>query len=98
MATAVSIDDLENEILGLDGVACEAMEPMNDSNIRWNDLTNDAVAVLFVNKYFITATDSKTLMYYVEEKVFYQFNGVYWKQLSDSAQELMKLFPKRWVE
>ena len=64
----------------------ESMVAKEDANIHWNGLTNDAMAVLFVNKYFTTATGSKTLMYYVEEILFFEFNGVYWKQLSDSAQ------------
>ncbi len=95
MTTEDNVDDLveATEVLGLDRVAYEAMEPMNDLNIRWNDLTNDAIAVLFVNKYFTTASGSKTIMYYVEEERFYQFTGVYWKQLSKSAQELLQMFP-----
>ncbi len=55
----------------------------------WNDLNNDAMAIHFVKKYFMTAAGSKTLMFYVEEKIFYLFNGVYWKS---SAQELMRMF------
>ena len=100
MATAMAtvendVDELcdATETLGVSRISYETMVAKEDANIRWNDLTNDAFAVLFVNKYFTTATGSKTLMYYVEEKVFYEFNGVYWKRLSATAQELMKKFP-----
>ena len=96
MATVENdVDELcdATETLGVSRISYETMVAKEDPNIRWNDLTNDAMAVLFVNKYFTTATGSKTLMYYVEENVFYEFNGVYWKRLSATAQELMKKFP-----
>ena len=82
------VDELcdATETLGLARIHYDSMEAKEDKNICWNDLTNDAFAVLFANKYFTTATGSKTLMYYVEEILFFEFNGVYWKQLSDSAQ------------
>ena len=50
------------KIRGLERRVYDAMEPMKDNSIRWNDLTPDAVAVLFVNKYFITATGSRTFL------------------------------------
>ena len=81
------------EILGLSRIPYSDIPAVEDLAMNWNDLTNDAMAVHFVNKYFTTAAGSKTLMYYVEENIFYQFNGVYWKRLSATAQELMQLFP-----
>ena len=98
MATATVENDVDKlcestETLGLVKINYDSMEAKEDPHIRWDDLTNDAMAIHFVNKYFMTAAGSLTLMYYVEENAFYLFNGVYWKRLSDSAQELIKLFP-----
>ncbi len=82
MATAMAtvendVDELcdVTESLGLLRLPYETMVAKEDANIRWKDLTNDAMAIHFMRKYY-------NPMYYVEEKIFYLFNGVYWKQLS----------------
>jgi hypothetical protein len=64
------------ETLGLSRIPYSDISAVEDLAMNWNDLTNDAMAVHFVNKYFTTAAGSKTLMFYVEENMFYQFNGV----------------------
>jgi len=97
MATMVDpIDEVVDGLTALNvgtAIPYENIEVKEDPNIDFCHLTNDALAMIFIDKYFKPIDGERTLMYYVHEQRFYQFEGVCWRPLSKEAHELLGRFP-----